>query len=218
MKRKFALLTILPLFAGLAGAAPISTLFNTGLNGFGGLLTGGNGDTDFHYVIRSGPPGGTDVGYPIGTVAYFNVAYLADGPNSRWISSTGTGGLSAGTYDFQTTFNLTGFNPASTTITVSCATDNLLDHFQVNGITVAGDCDGFSSFGAPFVVNTNFVAGLNKLDFFMVDLSLPMAFRAEFTSNTAPLSGVPEPATVLLSSTGLALLALHRFRSSRNKA
>src|SRR4051812_18253007 len=96
---------LLGLFAmGSLFAIPIPSLFNTGVNGAGALLVGGDGTPDTHWSVQSGP----SLGSPVGATTYFNGAYFADGPNSRWISVNGNGFTGAsGNYVFRTTFDLT---------------------------------------------------------------------------------------------------------------
>jgi hypothetical protein len=195
-------------------AAPIATLFNTGVDASGALLPAGNGQVDTHYTIISGP----GISSPISAVTYFNGAYAADGPSSRWISASASGGNGAGTYVFQTMFNLTGFNPSTATITVRCGTDNSLTGATLNGTAITGaDCDGFNPFpAATFTISSGFAAGVNTLQFSVVDAGPPMAFRAEYTSDVQPISGgaIPEPATFGLLASGVAVLALLRRRRS----
>ena len=194
---------LIVLLSTAAMGAPITTLYNTGVDSTGALLVGGNGTADTHYTVISGP------GAPTGADTYFNGAYFADGPLSRWISSTGTGGPSAGSYVFETTFDLTGFDPTLTSISGQCATDNSLSGITLNGGSVSGDCDGFGSFGALFSISSGFVGGVNSLQFTVVDAGSPMAFRAQFTSDTTPLgpSAIPEPSAFVLMGGGLLLIA-----------
>lgn len=192
--------------SGILPAAPISTLFSTGVDAAGIPLLGGDGTADSHYSVISGP----GIGAPVGAVTYKHPAYFADGPASRWISSNATGGGGAGSYVFRTTFSLAGFDPTATSISVSCATDNSLAGVALNGAAVAGACTGFGAFSPPFVIGSGFVAGLNTLDFTVFDAGPPMGFRAQYTSDTAPLGAVPEPTSIGLAGLGIAVVALRK--------
>src|SRR5437016_2706906 len=111
MKTRVVILGLL--VVGSLFAIPIPTLFNSGVNGAGALLVGGNGTTDTHWTVQSGP----GLGSPVSATTYFNGAYFADGPSSRWISVNSSGFTGAsGNYVFRTTFDLTGFNLALTSL------------------------------------------------------------------------------------------------------
>jgi hypothetical protein len=194
-------LTALLVLPSLVRAAPITTLFATGVASPGVLITAVNGTPDPHWDVISGP----GIGAPIDAVR-FQCCYFAEGPNSMWISSNSIGGSGAGAYLFRTTFDLTGFDPLLTSIAVLCATDNGLDGVFLNGVLVPGDCDSFGGFAPAFDIASGFIAGINTLDFNVVDFGFPMAFRAEFGSDTVaaapPSPGVPEPATLVLLAAG----------------
>jgi hypothetical protein len=202
-------------FSTAAYAVPILDLFNTGVDASGNLLIGSDGTLDPHYDVISGP----GIGAPVDAVTFKHPAYFADGPNSRWISSDAGGSQGNGTFVFQTTFTLPAlFDPAATFIQVSCATDNFMAGATLNGSGVGGACTGFGGFASPFNITSGFQAGTNTLQFSVGDSGPPMAFRAEYVSNTrvlpGPGPGVPEPASVLLLGFGLAAMRLHKGRRS----
>ena len=199
----------------LLPAVPITSLYSTGVDNAGSLLAGGNGVVDTHYSLLSGPG---IVGTP-SAVTYFNSAYVADGSSSRWISVDASGSHDAGDYVFRTTFNLTGFNTALTSLSFTCGVDNRVADVQINGTSVFGlgnSCDSYVNLGLPRQINSNFLAGVNTLDFTVRndDDEGPVAFRVQYTSDTTPIgsSEVPEPGTLLISAAGIAALQILRMR------
>ena len=201
-------LTVVLLSAGTTlFAGPLTGLFNTGVDAFGVPLVGAN-VPDPHYVITSSPGAGVSNITPV----TFNCCYFADGPNSRWISVNANGNnAGSGTYLFELTFSLAGLDPASAVITGQFAADNH-STIKLNGVTVPGSTNTFGSY-TSFTINSNFIAGSNKLDFVVVDDAAPMALRVNSLAGTAnPVSGVPEPSTVGLILSGLVAMSVRQFR------
>ena len=192
-------------------AATITSLFATGVDNAGNPLTpaGTNGLTDPHWLVTTTPGSGH-----IPAVTFKHPAYFDTETFSRWISINANGGSGGIVYQFRTTFTLpANFNPAVTSITVSCATDDAMNGAFLNGALLAGDCDGFGGFQV-FGITSGFVAGTNTIDFLVQDNGPPGAFRAQFTSNTDVLQNgpapVPEPATLALLGFGAAMFARRR--------
>jgi hypothetical protein len=216
----FLILTGLALAIGpLAFADAIPGLFNTGVDGLGNPLVGGNGVSDPHYTIISGP--GNNI-YPTPAVT-FNCCYFADQPaglngNSRWVSVNANGAnAGSGVYDFQTTFSLNGLDPSTAAIVGRFGVDNQVEETNLNGFTIAGaTADTFFSYtGFTIPVGSPFKAGLNTLDFLVNDSGAPMSLRVDSLVGTASPAvtignGVPEPAMIPLLASGLVLLAIGR--------
>src|SRR5712691_9705080 len=104
---------VLPISLGLtigSFAAPITTLFNTGVNASGTPLA--NGSIDPHYTD-------TILADSVFVIAA-NGAWVSPGANAKYIAPDNSGGGTFGggfyTLDYVTTFSLTGFDPASVLI------------------------------------------------------------------------------------------------------
>jgi hypothetical protein len=198
------------LAASAVQAAPF-TLFNTGVDSSGAVLVGGDGVTDSHWVILSGP----GLSAPQNAVTYLNPFYIPDSSTSRWISVTSSGYiLGNGVYDFQLTFSLAGFDPATAIITGRFSADNHITTTEINGVTVPGlTTDTYTSY-TNFVINSGFVAGTNTLDFIVLDDSAPMGLRVDSLEGIADqITTSPEVSTWFSAGTGLlCLIAFARAR------
>src|SRR3954465_12954728 len=97
---------------------------------------------DPNYTIISGPtgcPGNTRV---VDSTQFPIPPWIADDANSKWISSAnadihGNDGSGPNTtpYVYRTTFNLTGFDLASVTISGNWATDDIGTDILINGFS-----------------------------------------------------------------------------------
>ncbi len=172
------------------------------------------GSPDLNYVLA---PGGT-AGHAGQTLFAYatNIpsSYLPDSAsaNSRWIAlNTGVGiqgtTTDPGTYIFQTSVNLDGFDPASTLIpSLQYAADNELINVAINGTSVFSQVDQFAEeFGTFTVLPANlgiglFHAGNNTVSFTVSNqagLQSPMALRVEGSVTANP---VPEPITLSIAA------------------
>ena len=168
-------------------AAPIPRLFNTGVDDGGNLLS--NNVVDPHYAMTAsadpdfpGPNAFTLLpGFPVGP-------WIAEGPNSRWIApqANQSSGNQPGIYTFKTTFDLTGFDPATARITGQLATDNGLEAVRLNGTDLTGITSAgfatFTSFAIP--LGSPFVPGTNTLEFDVSNAGAtvnPAGFRVEMS-------------------------------------
>jgi len=197
-------------------AAPI-VLFNTGVDAGGALLT--PGDLDPHWTITTSPDA-PDASFsaPGPAITQLNhPAWLANGPDSNWISvtATGTDNLAPGDYVYETTFDLTGLNPATAAISGQYAADNTVADVLLNGVSTGSSGSNFLTFN-PFTISSGFIAGVNTLEFVVTNQGAsasPFGFRAEL-SGTANV--IPEPASSVLTALGLlGLTGLRRRRLSK---
>jgi hypothetical protein len=187
-------------------ASTITSLFNTGVDETGAVLPN---DTigDPHYSIISAPAGSTtetriitsEGGFPIGP-------YIGDNTSSRWIVPNNVGYLNVpiGTYTYRTTFDLTGFDINTASITGQWSTDNDGLDILINGTSLGyTNSSEFLTF-SPFSISSGFVEGNNTLDFIVNNAEgtgeNPTALRVELTGEASP---VPVPAAVWLFGSGL---------------
>jgi hypothetical protein len=163
-------------------------VYNTGVSSGGSLLA--DGAVDPHYTLTSS----ADAGAPGPNLFVVNSSGLpfpywpGDGPSSKWIAplANEATGNPEGTYTYHTTFNLTGFNPATASLTGQWGADNSAV-MKLNGVTVTS-VPGFSSL-TPFTISSGFVAGVNSLDFVVTNLSPtpnPTGLRVEISGTVSP--------------------------------
>lgn len=186
-----------------AQAAEIPGLFGTGVDETQALLPAGT--VDAHYTLTVSPdsnfPGPETYtlqpGFPVGP-------WLAEGPNSRWIAPRlgGSANAAPGRYTYTTSFDLTGYDPATAQITGQVAADDLLVAVNLNGVSVGVTAGGFANLHAfKIPVGGPFIDGANTLDFIVenggTDLN-PTGFRVELKGTAiAPA----EPPTISQSPT-----------------
>jgi len=189
-------------------------LFDTGVDSSGVALTGGDGVTDPHYTVLNSTIGAT-VG--ANAVTYLNPAYVPDSAGSRWISNSSDGNPGNGVVTFTTSFDLTGFNPATATITGRWGVDNIGEIFLNGHDTSIGLPYGYPAFEAlhPFGITGGFLAGINTLSFEVTDTGPPLALRVDELS--ANITATPLPAALPLFVTGLGVMGLLARRRKQKK-
>ncbi len=186
-----------------ASAATLTDLYSTGVDAAGVALVGGDGTVDSHYVVSAS----TILGVVVGTSAktYYNPAYAADGATSRWISYDGSPFAGSGGFSLSTTFDLTGYNPGTASISGSWGVDNDGEIF-LNGVTTGIVLTGstVANFNVlhPFTISSGFVAGVNTLTFVNFDSGPPAALRVDLAGTA---TAVPEPAVWGLMIAGFAM-------------
>ena len=192
-------------------AAMISSLFNTGVDATGAVLADGTvGDP--HYTLTS-VPGGTTAIRVITSASGFPIPpYFGDNTSSRWIGPNNDADLNGpvGTYRYRTTFDLTGFDFNSASVSGGWSTDNNGLDILINGISLAATTS-FTQFSAgfsAFSITSGFVAGVNTIDFLVNNGGGPTALRVEMTGT----ADVPEPHMLSLAAVALLGLGLARRR------
>jgi hypothetical protein len=160
-----AALTIGPDYFQSPAVGKINGLYSTGLDANGSPLP--DGAADPNWAITAAPSGSaparayaTNNSWPVGG------PWMANSSASRWLSAQADEktGDPPGIYTYKTTFDLTGFDPASARITVRVAVDNDLTDMRLNGQGLGLKASGFGAF-TPLAVNGAFAPGANTLEF-----------------------------------------------------
>lgn len=188
-------------FSESAEAAAISgQLFNTGVDNAGNALAPNNA-TDPHYtVVENGNAQ---------AITYYNPGYVPNDANSAWIWENGNGLPTNVIRTFQTTFDLTGYDPATAAINGLWGADNLGLDILINGVSTGNTSPGFFSL-VSFSINSGFVQGLNTLRFVVSDVGTVGAFRVDEVTLTADeATAVPTPA-LLPGLIGMGVVTLRK--------
>jgi hypothetical protein len=218
-------ITVIVLGLGVSARAGMITLYDTGVNAGGTSLPDGTiGDS--HYSLTSVPGGTTDIRVRTSAGGYPIPPYIGDSPTSAWIGPNNDLQVDGpiGNYTYQTTFNLTGLNPSTASITGQWSSDNNGVKILLNGADTGNPGTSFTQFSsgyAPFNISSGFVPGLNVLDFVVENGGGPTALRVEMTgSASSSSSSVPDDSTTPLlmglAASGLAAarrITNHRARS-----
>ena len=198
-------LTAAILGGSMASAAPI-TIYGTGVT---------DGSIDPHYVITAS----TDPGIPANAPAYVDVSRAGDWAppiyGTDWInpSRTGSGGENFGVYSYTytTTFDLTGFDPVTASVTGIFEADDTVTLF-LNGYQVSPSNIGTYTRFTPFSVGSNysslFTGGVNALSF-VVENGGNYATGLDAAVTGTAESFVPEPGTfAMITLAGLVFTGL----------
>ena len=211
-----------------AHADPVSTIHSTG----DGISVG---EMDLYYTIVANPGGAvTQAAYAtspgVGPDFPFQ-AWGNNGPTSKWISPqssyTSSAADAAGSWTFQTTFDLTNYDASTLTFgTAEFWADNQLTGIFLNGYNigytanVTPDNSNFpnsTSFASQLnsAIPANILAGMNTLAFvvnnYAGDTGNPVGLQVNLATVSA--TPVPEPAAFgLVVATALSVVTFRRRR------
>jgi len=181
------------------------TIYNTGVDDNGTPLA--DGSVDPHYTITAAPspysPGSAyavdQTSYPFSPHDY----WLPDGDGlSSWIGPVADETNDpSGTYTYETTFDLTGYDASTAVITGQDQSDNWLSEIILNGQVVANfSSNGASNFAlwqALPEISSGFVSGENTLEFvtsnYVQATGNPTGFRVELQGSAALQPTVTNP-------------------------
>ena len=220
-RRIILTLVVLGIAAGSGRGSSAAFVFDTGVNASGTPLAGGS--TDPHWSIVSGP--GITAPAAAFVVTNQEGGVYAQSAASAWIWVNADGSGSTGVaYDFRLTFDLTGLDPSTATLSGSWGVDNN-GSIDLNGKAAigagtlsltGGTVNNFNVFYS-FSITGGFVAGVNTLDFLAEDDGNPGALNATNLLLTASPSSVPEPSSLglccIAALTGLAVTRARRKRA-----
>jgi hypothetical protein len=168
-------------------------IYNTGVDNSGTVLPLGSVDPHFQLTVSPDPS----------STAYVTVPYpnWVSSTTARWLApyqnSTNafTAPAAGGDYTYRTTFDLTGFIPATAQLSGRWATDNAGVDIFLNGISTGNQLPfGSGPFSyevlTSFVISNGFVPGVNTLDFSV--------------NNFIDSSGSPNPTGLIVEIAGSA--------------
>ena len=140
------------------------------------------------------------------------------GSGFSWISSTLSGSGGGGSYLFVTFIDLSGYDPATASLTFNCALDNFAQNggaYSLNDGAYTGAC-GVFNFGPTQTISSGWLSGINELRFWVGGDNTTDGLAVGNASITATaVTATPEPATLALMATGLVLVGVVRRRTSQ---
>jgi len=171
------------LFVALVKCNPI-TVFGTGFDASGNALSGGSSDP--HWQLDSTPSSST----PVAATVVGNVIWgFPDHPNSQWISPVSDGAtyLAVGNFQYSTTFDLSGYDPSSASLSGIMAADDSVLTVLLNGQPVPGiSCSICYSYGTAFAINDGFQGGVNTFTFVTSNGGGPAGFQTSLSGTANP--------------------------------
>lgn len=192
-----------------AAALSITGLYTTGVDNAGNVLA--DGAVDPHYTILETGTSAITVDSSSRPGSWF-----PNSSTSGWVWENATGQPTNTTRTFRTTFDLTGLDASTASLSGTWLADNF-GKIVLNGQDTGNSATNFFLSPSAFSINAGFVSGINTLDFVVEDVGVISGFRVETISGTAdPLHQVPTPAAILPVLTGLFGTAARRQNQEQN--
>ena len=203
-----------------AGAATVTSFYNTGVDASHAALVGNVADS--HWTLAGGAT--TYTGLTNGQ--FPNPPWVADTATSRWVTPTTNAGVydldhsTDGIYTYTTTFSLAGYQVGTAALSGQFASDNTVDAITLNGNVITGSGGSYDAYQTFSATPNSFVAGLNTLTFTVRNFangsgSNPTGLRVDATATAAV---VPEPATWALFVGGFGVVGFATRRRARTVA
>jgi hypothetical protein len=205
----FCFLAMFALVATPLVSASSLAVYGTGV-GPGGPLA--DGSVDSYYTLTSSDPSTTGPSAYVTNQNQLGAKWLPDTSASKWITPNANGKTSFGrfTYNYTTTFDLTGFNLTTVDLSGELAADDKVA-LLLNGSKVLGPV-GHWNRDTAFSLTTGFVAGVNTLEFEVSNSGKgPTGLDVALSGTASLISAVPEPASSGLVGAALMGLMLGGF-------
>ncbi len=174
-----------------AGGAPDGgcfgelSIFNTGVDDSRVSLPGGS--VDPHYTLVQSAELTLMGPNAIVTTDIAAGFWFAQSETSKWIAPSANQSYpgaspcnAAGTYVYRTSFDLTGFDPATATVRGAWGADNSGTDIRLNGASKGITAPSYNPL-SPFMITSGFVSGTNTLEFEMLDQGCPNGLRVELS-------------------------------------
>jgi ELWxxDGT repeat protein len=176
------------------------TVFATGLDNSGSPLPDGAIDPHYQLVASADPSNHGPNSYVVLENQYPFQFWIADTATSKWISSKADQSRNdaGGIFDYQTTFDLSGFDPSTAQLTGRFTEDNEMVDILINGhSTGIQNSPAQWAVWTPFTISSGFQPGLNTIVFHTHndDSGSAGGVRVEMTGTAKSLGAEPEAVT-----------------------
>ena len=165
------------------GRVLVGGVYNTGVDSTSGTALMGGAQADLNYKVVE------NSNLPAQTLSFVDGNYVPDDSSSRWIWQRSDGFPIGIVRTFETTLNLTGYDPASAVLTGSWATDDIGMDILLNGASTGNNATNFNQL-FDFTIDSGFQSGVNVLQFKVEDLRIKGGIRvANMTLKARPEKG-----------------------------